>query len=230
MENGSCVYLRGVDLPILTERYLKNEFVELITPLPVDVSLLNEQPSNIVTVNDKTTKISHEFDPGCGRTFVCVGYKVYDKDGKYAVLDPNQEYWCMYCLRKITQNPMGIPIRREQHEEKIFYHMIDIVCSFECMLAETMERNSNCLYAHSIAYISELFTLCTGKDASELRAASDRRFLKRLNGPMTWEEFHAHTTKYIRKPGNVYFIPVIEYLEQDSRREIPLKSANKMTS
>ena len=223
MQTDSRVYLRGVDLPTLTNQYLEGNFVKLTTPLPIDVSSLEEQPSNVVTINNKLTKLSYEFDPGCGRTFVCVGYKVCDKGGGYAVLNPNQESSCMYCLRKIDKNPMGIPIRREQRDGKIYYHMIDIFCVFECIVAEIQRRINNSLYSQSMEYASELFTLCTGKDASKLRSASDHRLLKIYNGPMTWEEFHTNTTKYMEKPSNIYFLPVIEYLEQDSRREIPLK-------
>jgi len=214
----SCVYLKGVDLSALVERYLRGEFITLTTPLPVDISSLEEQPTSVITVNDKSSKISYEFDPCCGRNFMCIGYKVLEKNGQYAVLDPNQVYNCMNCLIKIEKNPLGIPIRREQKNGKIYYHMIDIFCSFECVVSELRKRLNNTLYSNSMCYISELYTLCTGKDASTLYPASDHRLLKIFNGPLTWEEYHRKTTRYSEKPGNVIFLPVVEYLEQDSFR------------
>lgn len=216
MQSDSCVYLRGVDLASLADRYLKGEFIKLVTPIPIESSLLKERPSSIITSNDKSTSVPYEFDPGYGRNFVYVGYRVSEKDGKYALLDPSLKWYCMYCLRKTSDNPMGIPIRREQRGEKIIYHMIDIFCCFECMVAELRKRNNNPLYSQSMTYISELFTLCTGKDITELKPASDQRLVKRFNGPMTWEEFHTTTIKYSEKPSNVYFLPVIEYIEQNS--------------
>ena len=215
MENESCVYLRGVDLVNLTERYLKGEFVGLVKPFPVN-SIIEERPSSVITTGDKTSKRLFEFDPGCGRTFAYIGYRITEKDGKYSFMDPDSKYYCMYCLYKIKGEPMGIPIRREQQDDKIYFHMIDIFCCFECILAELRRRSNNSLYSQSMAYISELFTLCTGKDISELHPASDQRLLKRFNGPMSWAEFHANTVRYMEKPGNVYFFPVIEYIERDS--------------
>lgn len=215
MSSESCVYLRGVDLVKLTERYLRGEFVELITPLPIDISCLKEEPTNIVTVTNNSSKMSHEFDPGCGRSFMCIGYRISEKDGRYAVLDPDLDYYCMYCLRKFSKNPMGIPIRREEQEGKIIFHMIDIFCCFDCLMAELDRRKFNSLYSQSSSYITELFTLCTGKPASELKKASDCRLVKRMNGPKSWDEFHANTIRYSEKPSNVIFLPVIEYIEQD---------------
>lgn len=205
------VYLRGVDLVALTDQYLNNEFINLVEPLSVDVSVLDEKQHNIITVADNNSP-SYQLDLGTGQNFACIGYKIYDKSGKYGVLDPHKEYNCMYCLRKIKEKPIGIPIRREEKDDKIIYHMIDIFCTFNCQLAELRRRINNCIYSHSMVYLAEIYWMCTRKDISELKPASDQRLLKIFNGPLTWNEYHANTVTYIEKPGNIYFIPAIEYI------------------
>lgn len=210
--NDTRVYLRGVDLADLTERYLNNEFVTLSEPLPVDISILKEKPQNIVTVADTNTLPSYQLDLGTGQSFACIGYKVYDRSGRYAALDPYKEYNCMYCLRKIKEKPLGIPIRREERDGKIFYHMVDIFCSFNCILAEYRRRINNCIYSQSMTYLSEIYFKCTGRDISEVKPASDQRLLKIFNGPLSWDDYHTGTVTYTEKPGNMYFIPTVEYI------------------
>lgn len=215
------VYLRGVDLGALAEKYQRGEYITLTTPLAVDVSEINQQPQTIVTVKENTNNMSYQLDMGNGQTFACIGYKVVDKDGAYAVLDPNREYNCMYCLRRVKRNPLGIPIRREEKTSlegtvKLYFHMVDIFCTFNCWKIEIKKRLHNAMYSQSMAYAGEIYTKCTGKDFAELKPASDQRLLKIFNGPMTWKEFHTNTITYAEKPGNMYFLPVVEYLEQTS--------------
>lgn len=213
------VYLRGVDLATLVEKYQKGEFATLITPLPVDVSEINQKPQTIVTIRENISNTSYQLDLGIGQTFACIGYKVIDKDGSYAVLDPNKEYNCMYCLRKIKRNPLGIPIRREERlypegSIEIYFHMVDIFCTFNCWKTEIRKRSQNTIYSQSMVYAAEIYYKCTGKDFADLKPASDQRILKIFNGPMSWKEFHTSTSTYAEKPGNMYFLPVLEYLEQ----------------
>ena len=56
----------------------------------MDASEVNQQPQAIVTVKESTNNMSYQLDLGTGQTFACIGYKVVDKDGAYAVLDPNK--------------------------------------------------------------------------------------------------------------------------------------------
>lgn len=212
---GLRVYLRGIDLAQLIQRYLNNEFGTLISPLPVDPSLLEEKAQSIVTVKEPNSTVSYQLDIGAGQTFACIGYKIFDKDGRYANLDPTKQYRCMYCLKKIKQNPLGLPIRREETQGKLFFHMVDIICCFNCLISETARRQANSIYAQTLAYAAEIYNKCTGRDFSEVKPASDHRFLKIYNGPLTWDEFHANSITYSQKPGNMYFVPVIEYLEQN---------------
>lgn len=216
------VYLRGVDLVKLVERYLRGEFTNLFTPLKIDAKRLLQQTSphqSIVTVRDGTKTKSYQVELSPGEIITCIGYKVYDADGRYGVFDPAiiQKSRCMFCLKKIGQSPeaMGIPIRRTEKREKLYYHMIDIFCRMRCVRAELRRRRGNPLYSHSEEYLAEIFTRWTGLDYSELKPSSDPRLLKILNGPMTWEEYHADSTAFSERPGNIYFVPVIEYLEQD---------------
>ena len=215
----SRVYLRGVDLNALAEKYLRDEFINLTTPLEMELSSIKQSPQSIVTVKENINNMSYQFDLGNGRTFVCIGYKVLDKTGAYSLLDPSKEYNCMYCLGKIKRNPLGIPIHREERKThcgsvKIFFHMIDIFCRFKCLKGELKKRNG-AIYSQSMTYAAEIYNKCTGKDFSEVNV-SDQRLLKIFNGPMTWEEFHSDNTTYEEKPGNMYFLPVVEFLEQTS--------------
>lgn len=217
-QSSTRVYLRGVDLVKLVERYLQGEFINLVTPLTIKTKQLLDDRS-IVNVRDDTKAKSYQFELSSGEVITCIGYKVYDADGRYGVCDPTliQKSRCMFCLKKIGQSPeaMGIPIRREARGEKIYYHMIDIFCRMRCVRAELRRRRGNPLYAHSEAYLAEIFTKWTGLDYSELKPSSDPRRLKILNGPMNWEEYHADSATFSERPGNIYFVPVIEYLDQD---------------
>ena len=214
----SKIYLRGVDFLDLFERYLKSEFVNLSEPLKVDSSLIEHSKQDILTVHNDTTHKPYMLDIGAGQSFICLGYKLYENNGKYGHLDPEMidEYNCMYCLMPLenledTSEIMGIPVKREIHGDNYCYHMIDIFCSMRCMYREYKNRRSNKLYSQSELLISEIYTKYSGNDASKLKAASDHRLLEIFNGVMTWEEYHADTQIYER-PGNVYFVPVIEYL------------------
>ncbi len=222
-QSSTRVYLRGVDLPSLVERYLNNEFAGLLDPIPVEPTAMADIGSgeqSIITVRDDTKAKSYQLDLGAGQIFTCIGYKVYDADGHYGVFDPNviSGYRCMFCLRKIGQSreAMGIPISREdRREDQIYYHMVDIFCRFRCVYAELRRRRGNQLYAHSMEYLAEIYTKSTGNSITDLKPSSDPRLLKILNGPMTWEEYHSDSTTFSEKPSNIFYVPVIEYVEQD---------------
>jgi hypothetical protein len=172
----------------------------------------------------ETPNPTYQLDLGAGQTFACVGYKVHTKDGNYGVINSETigKYRCMYCLKKMGQNyPLGIPVKRqmrinENGVENFYYHMIDVFCRFECAYAELKRRQGNQLYNHSLVYLSEIYNLFTKKDISTLKPSSDYRLLKIFNGPMSWDEFHKNTSIYTSRPGNVFFVPVIEYLEQET--------------
>lgn len=220
MQSDSQVYLRGVDLNTLIDNYLNDKYIELISPLAVDLSILDEKVQNIVSIKEKNKIYSYECDFGFGQTYAFICYKVYDKDSRYAPADPQKKYRCMYCLKKIDKNPLGLPILRQEiivnNEVCITFHMIDIFCTINCCLAEYPARRNNQLYAHTMEYLGEICLKCTGKDIGEFKASSDKRLLKIYNGPMTWDEFHANNITYSEKPGNIFFLPVMEYLERVS--------------
>ena len=209
------IYLRGVDLADLAQRYFSGEFSDVKEPIPLNkissVQPLKEVRSTVSGVKSYEVEIA-------GHTVACFGYKVYDNTGIYANYVPEKGYNCMQCLRKIAGSPMGIPIRREDIGGKIHYHMIDIFCCFGCIREEISRRRYNTLYSNSMAYLGEIYQRVTGKDISELKPLSDRRFLKIFNGPKTWSEYHSDTVFYPGRPGNILFLPVLEYLEQEIPR------------
>jgi len=208
------IYLRGVDLVDLTQRYLAGEFRHLTDPIPL-TKVSEVQPIKGVRTTSDVKSYQVEI---AGHTLACIGYKVYDKTGHYASFIPEGGYNCMQCLRKIPGQCMGIPILREEVDKKIYYHMIDVFCSFECIYTEYKRRRHNTLYSHSMAYLGEIYQKMTGRDVSELKELSDRRILKKFNGPVTYKEYHDTTKTFPEKPGNVFFLPVLEYLEQESSK------------
>jgi hypothetical protein len=215
----SRVYLRGVDLSSIVEKYLASEFITLIDPLPVIIS--NHRPQTNVAIKRNVNDMTYQFDLGTGQNFACLGYKVVDKDGSYATYDPNGKHNCMYCIREIPDKPIGIPIIREERISpvginKIYFHMVDIFCNFNCWKAEIRKRKNNVMYSSSTVYAAEIYNKCTGKDYADLLPASDQRYLKILNGPMSWDEFHLNSAVYSEKPTNMYFLPIIEFSEQSS--------------
>jgi hypothetical protein len=217
------IYLRGVDLVGLLNSYFKGEFANMTTPIKINTDFNETKPQSIITVNQNNHQKSYRLDFGSGQYSACLGHKVYDTKGNYGPLDPDylDNYNCMYCLRSFEElenisEVMGIPIRRTTVKDTIHYHMIDIFCCIRCMYAEYKRRHTNQLYSQSMPLISEIYTKMTGKDPSSLRPSSDPRLLQIMNGPMTWDEYHENDEIYPEVPGNVFFVPVIEYLGQMS--------------
>lgn len=223
----SRIYLRGVDLLNLVERYMHSEFVHLKTPLKVDNSVAEHAKQNVITLEEDIGHKPYILDIGAGQNFICLGYKVYDKEGNYGPLDPEQfeSYNCMNCLMPFeyltdTTEVMGIPVKREiktneQGQTQYIYHMVDIFCCMRCMYAEYKKRSNNKLYTQSEALISDLWVRYTGRSPAELKPASDCRILEIFNGPMNWKEYHKDTVRY-QRPENVFFIPTGVYLPNSS--------------
>lgn len=230
MTSVEPVYFRGLDLIEIVNLYLNDKFATLSTPLPVDLSILNNKEPNILAIREKFNRLnSYEIEVGAGQSFACIGYKIYETDGKYGPYKANGNYNCMYCLRQVKTKPMGIPILREEHDGKIYFHMIDVFCTFNCIFSELHLRHTNVLYSNSFGFLSEIFNKCTGKDITELHPCSDRRLLTVWNGPMSYEEYHKASIPlgkhegdigkhliYSEKPGNVYFVSTVEYIQQDN--------------
>lgn len=204
------VYLRGVNLGTLVEKYLNKQYSKLTHVVPTYVDSA-EQATPLVTNADESAVKSYEHDLGSERTFAEVGCKYY-----HDIAAENREYNCMNCLLKIAGfHPVGIPVRRQVKNDIVYYHMVDIFCSFSCALTELRKRSSNTLYANSAVYLSELFTLCLGENA-KLAASLDRRLLTIFNGYLSWGEFHAKTVFFIECPMTVVFLPVTEFIEKDA--------------
>ena len=208
------VYLRGVDIAELTQKYFAGEFKDLKDPIPPCKTTI--APMKDVRQLIPETK-SYHVDIG-GQTLACIGYKVFEKEGIYANYLPDKPYRCMQCLQKVSGQTMGIPILREERAGKIYYHMLDVFCSFRCIYTEIIRRRHNSIYSSSMACLGEIYEKVTGSSISDLKPLSDRRLLKMWNGPMTWAEYHADTKYYPEKPGVIFFLPVPEYLEQENLR------------
>jgi len=215
------VYLRGVDLFLLLQTYLEGKFADLRTP--IQPSVKTGQSQSVVEITTNNYSKSYRLCLGSGQYFACLGYKVYDTKGHYGPLDPEylDNYNCMYCLKPFEDlenksEIMGIPIRRTLVKEVVHYHMVDIFCCMRCMYAEYKRRQGNQLYSQSMQLISEIYQKYSGKDPSMLQPSSDPRLLQIFNGPMTWDQYHENDEIYQEIPGNVFFVPTLEYLGQSS--------------
>lgn len=209
------VYLRGVDINELAQKYLSGDFKDLTEPIPLTQVLPAAEIREVRSTVSEAK--SYQVEIG-GQQLACIGYRIYEKDGRYSNYVPEKPSRCMQCLQKITGQPMGIPVLREEKGGKTHYHMLDIFCSFRCIYTEIVRRRHNSIYNSSMAYLGEIYEKYTGGSISELKPLSDRRLLKMFNGPMSWSEYHSETKYYPEKPGVFYFLPVMEYLEQENSR------------
>ena len=212
MQTDLRLYFRGVDVEDITHKYLNGEYANLVSQGTVVITK-PEEP--VVSASQPAIRAQFEYylTPTCKVAFI--GYKPYESDGRYVITNPNKKYNCMYCLRKIEDKPLGIPIHREATVNKLYFHLIDVFCCFECTYAEYMSRRSNTIYSNSFGYLSEMYELITKKSRSTLHPASDRRLLEIFNGAVPWEEFHMLTTTYSTKPPYIYSLPVSESLDPD---------------
>lgn len=218
------VYLRGVDLAALTEKYISGSFAHVIEPLTIEPKKsCRSAARTILKVREEIKKKSYQVDIGPGESFYCLGYKIHDKEGNYSLIDspPTKSYRCMFCLRKIEDfnTCLGIPIKREKIDGKLFYHMIDIFCKMGCVYAEIKRRIGNPVFSQSMSLLSEIYMTSTGEDFSKLKPSSDPRLLKIMNGPMTWDEYHSDSNVMTPDFSKLYFLPVLEYLEQVGTRQ-----------
>lgn len=212
--SNSRIYLRGINLTDLVEKFFNSKFQDVTEEIPFSKENLTET-SEIINIQKYSEKTTYEINFGSGVNFACVGYRVSDKEGHYSRYDPNGEYRCMNCIRKITGNPWGIPIKREKRDNKYIYSTVDIFCSPQCTFRILNDRIYNSIYSQSLSYFSEMYEVWTESQFSDLKPASDPRMLKILNGPLNWENYHRMHKSFSEKPSNIYMFPVIEYLEQD---------------
>lgn len=203
------IYLRGLDLEELVRNYLTNSYSSVKELQKVEIK--EAQPEKEV-IKEVSSLKSYQIDFG-GQTLACIGYKVYDSKGYYSNFIPSTGYRCMQCLQKVSSQPIGIPIARDENHKAVHYHMIDIFCSFRCVYTELIRRQHNTIYSSSMSYLSEIYEKVTGESIITLKPLSDRRLLKHFNGPITWKEYHSDTKYYPERPGTLVYLPAIEYLE-----------------
>lgn len=215
MSSLTKIYLRGVNLSKLFEKYASENCPFLETPLYISSTDIKEK-SAIVTIQQSKPEIQpYEYTLGNGK-FWCLGHRVANVNGKFDYIDPTKPFRCLNCCRKRTGDLWGIPVHREKKFNVYCYHGMDSFCTPECMYRVLRQRLNNPLYAYSDTYAKEMYELWTGKSCSELKQALDPRFLKFFGGPMSWEKYHKTSTLFPEKPSCLYFFPIIEYVEQES--------------
>ncbi len=212
------IYFRGLDLGQIVSKFILRGYANMTTSCFTKKEIVPSESKALV----KTSEIDHPktyvSSLPDGRNYIRLGYIVSDKDGFYKPIDPSLCYNCMYCLRRIlpTDKYHGLPIHKTVEGEKTAYHEIDIFCTWNCACAEYNSRCKNTLYEYTYSYMKEVFRLSTGKPESELRPASDRRCLQIFNGPQSWDEFHKSSVKFVEKPLNVFYFPILYYISADA--------------
>lgn len=222
--NQHRFHLRSVDILQVLTKYANHEYANVSQPISINLVdsgqqiIQNKPPSKVYEIPEFLSN---------GRPMVFSGY-LANHHGIYEEINLNIEHNCMYCLRKITPGilgnnhgrTIGIPVARiceYQNDEKIYrYYLIDVFCTFNCAYAELRLRLNypTQMYSHSIIYFADIYEACTGKGFGELKPASDKRFLKRWNGPLTDEQFHAHHGTYIDKPQYIHLAPATQIMEK----------------
>lgn len=214
MSSSARIYLRGVNLVNLLEKYNSGTLEFGTTPLYLKPTAQKERVEIVTVQEEKPDTKSFEYSPGSG-SFFCLGHRVKDVDGNFGYMDPTKPFRCLNCCQKKVGDPWGIPLRKERRELGWCFHTVDYFCCPECMYRGLWQRLSNPLYANSLSLAKEMYNLWTGKDSSTLRMARDNRLLKFFGGPMNWENYHKSSTQYIEKPSFLFFFPIIEYIEND---------------
>lgn len=210
------IYFRGLDLSAITERYLSGGYQKQTKSLFVKKAVNTNTTKTVLITKQENEPKRNVFTYTDGKSYIRLGFMVYDLNGSYKPIDPNQRYNCMYCIREVDPlHKAGLPIRKIVENGVSYFHEIDIFCCWNCAYAEYRARSSNSLYTHTLTFLKELFVLTTGKTESELQPASDKRCLQIFNGPLTWEEFHAQSINFSTKPENVFYLPIIYYIGQD---------------
>lgn len=134
----SRVYLRGVNLSLLAEKYIAGEFFTLLPNMPTNIAVTTGQSNILITNSEENINKSYECDLGSDRTFAKLDCKIYHQP---------KGYNCMYCLRKIIDHqPIGIPIKRQEKQGLIYYHMVDVFCSFSCTSSETRKKENYLIF------------------------------------------------------------------------------------
>ncbi len=212
MTQTYIVYMRGINLSDISTRYINNEFKGLDKPLNVDKSKIEKKLNPLVV--EYTQQLSQsklETNLGTDKMHICICYLI-DEYGRYNPAGDKQ-YDCMNCLDVVGPNGFGIPIKREEANNKCYYHTIDIFCCFECILYTIKKRQSSMIYSNSEVFLREIYQRWTGNKYDNLEPASDHRLLQVFNGQLTHEQYHKHD-KYHTKPGNIIFLPVVECIEK----------------
>ncbi|AYV86087.1 MAG: hypothetical protein Solivirus5_15 [Solivirus sp.] len=214
---SSVIYFRGLDLGAIVSKFITGGYSGVTRSCFTKREIVASESKALITTQEIEQRKSYISVFADGRTYIRLGYIVYDKDGVYKPIDPNQIFNCMFCLRRILPNDkfQGLPIYKTVEGDKVAYHEIDIFCTWDCACAEYNCRSKNTLYEYTYTYMKELFHLTTGRPENELKPASDKRCLQIFNGPQSWEEFHKSTMRFAEKTPLVYFFPVLYYIEQD---------------
>ena len=108
--------------------------------------------------------------------------------------DNNTKKYCDNCRRKFTYDHVGIPIKMEVRDDKIYFFCSEIFHSFGCAYAKLIRDPSmrtvnsiNPRYASSEVLLKYMFELI--HPGEKLVPAKDLHLLNKNNGPLTIKEY-----------------------------------------
>nr|QBK84607.1 MAG: A1L transcription factor/late transcription factor VLTF-2 [Pithovirus LCDPAC01] len=208
MKTSHKIYLRGVDLKVVSEKYNNGEY----GTVTLNDFMVSNQLEKIQTFkNHKVFTVTDEID-----NFFIVNRVVKDLSGNYKIIPFTKgkgAHTCLMCSMPIVGvYPIGIPIVRETIGEKKYYQCVDLFDTFNCMYNALKRRRRDPLvkqwYADSEAYTLELFK--AHHPGKVLSPARDRRLLRRNNGVMTDTEYHTDAYSLAELRDEYVLIPVAQ--------------------
>ena len=212
MDSLTLVF-RGINISTIVENYTYGFYKNVTKLEETNIEIKNEGNNQIVRKTEKSNNY-YEVTPEVGRPFVYVLY-LPNEQLVYKSVPTNingKKYNCMHCLKENLETGIGIPVLKKEIDGNVFWHCVEIFCSFNCMFSELRNKlvTEHTLFSESLILTSELFENCTGQPFSSLKPANDRRLLKKWNGHMDYNQFHENPGYYVSIPNNYFFTPVIQ--------------------
>ena len=217
--------LKGVDPIRIYNEYVQGKYVNMCIPhnkIKLSVSSLALAPQHGTSIDSES--YSYKDKTNNNQVVAMTNHIQYSivkaNDGKELPVIGK----CEWCLRKIKQTPVGIPIAvtkvtRVSNNEKytnLTFHVDGLQCRFECAYSVLKRRNaSSYLYRDPLHMDSEQMLLLMYRTmhphSGKLMEAKDWRLLKENNGTLDDDKYDEGSHHYIRT-NNVVLLPAkIEY-------------------
>lgn len=121
------------------------------------------------------------------------------------------KYRCEWCKNFFETKPLGVPLRRIEHEEETIYLCEGFFCSFECVNAaiqaeeNKINRVRNQFWDNASPLLYEIYSSIY--PGEKMKVAPHWTLLSEYGGPYSIEEFRSNQQLYQRTP-NFRILPV----------------------